>query len=236
MKPMSHRPLFAALLLAAVCLPSLFSPAAPPTAPRLACDAPDFDAGPVPPSSSPLVHAYPLRNDGLLPLEITKARTSAGGLVLHPPTHPLLPGESAELRAEFSLTGRSGPQSRTIVLSSNDPDRPTAFLSFRCDVVPPLSANPAALYFGRIDDPGTATRTVTLSADRPFTVLSAAAANSRYAVEIDSPDPSPLHRISLSVPPFMPRGPFGDTLTVDTDLPVTPRILVPFTGDWRATP
>ena len=222
------------ILLAALALSLATLPAATanPAAPRLVCDGSVFDAGPVAPSAA-LSHVYILHNDGELPLEIHNARASTGGFRLSPPARPIPPGESAPLRADLSLAGRTGPQSGTIVLSSNDPDAPAFFLSFRCDVVPPPAADPSFLRFDRIADPSDATRTVTLTADRPFTILSASSVRPQLAVEIDSPSPASTHTLSVTVLPSMSPGPFGDTLTVELDLPVQSSLQIPLTGDWR---
>lgn len=227
------KPLFrlSSALFAALALLLFSLPAAAEPAPRLVCDEPAFDAGPIPPSAT-LSHDFLLRNDGQLPLEIRNVRASSAAFRLRPPSHPIPPGDSAPLRADFSLDDRTGPQTGTIVLSSNDPDSPTSFLSFRCEVVPPPAADPSFLRFGRIVAPSDATRTVTLCADRPFTVLSATAAAARYAIEIDSAAPAASHVVSVTVRPAS-IGPFGDTLTVETDLPAHPTILIPFTGDWH---
>ena len=223
------RSLGMALLLSAMGLPSWADPS-----PRFVCDEPVADFGFVPASSESLSHDYLLRTAGQPPLELRTARAAGGGFDRLPPPDPIPPGQSAPFHAAFRLDGRTGPQSKTIILSSNDPDRPTAFLSFRCDVVPLPSVSPSALYFGRLDH--AATRDVTLSADRPFSVRSASLAHPGCAVGIDSPDPSPLHRLSVAILPSMPSGPFGDTLTVDTDLPLNSRFLIPVTGDWHPAP
>ena len=214
---------------------SLFTAAsAAPPAPLLSCDAPSFDAGPIPPS--PLTHEYILRNDGDLPLEIKHARASDGKFRLTPPSRPIPPGETAPLRAIFSPSGRSGHHSGRIILSSNDPDNPVFFLSFRCDVIPPPSADPSFLRFGRLTSLADASRSITITADRPFAVLSATTARPDYAIEIDSPDPASSHTLSIAVLPSMSPGPFGDTLTIELDLPVHPRLHIPIIGDWHPTP
>ena len=75
--------------------------------PRLACDAPSFDAGPILPA--PLTHEYVLRNDGDAPLEILNARASDGDFRLSAPSAPIPPGESGVLRADFTPIGRPSP-------------------------------------------------------------------------------------------------------------------------------
>ncbi len=217
------------LLLSVLCLPSGAAPA-----PRFGCDDPVVDFGFVPASSDSLSHDYLIRNDGQLPLEIRNARASGGGFDLVPPPNPISPGESAPLHAVFRLAGRTGPQSNFIAVTSNDPDHPVVLLSARCDIVPLPSVSPSALHFGRLDH--SSSRDVTLSADRPFSVRSASSARPGCTVEIDSPEPAPLHRLSVTILPSMPPGPFGDTLTVDTDLPLHSRFLIPVTGDWHPAP
>ncbi len=203
-------------------------------APLLVCDAPSFDSGPVP--ASPLTHEYILRNDGDLPLEIKNARASDGNFRLTPPSRPIPPGESAPLRAIFTPSRRSGPHTGRIILSSNDPENPVFFLSFRCDVIQPPSATPSFLRFGRVTSSDASTRRITITADHPFAVHSATTAHPDYAIEIDSSDPATSHTLSISVLPSMSPGPFGDTLTVELDLPVHPLLHIPLIGDWHPAP
>ena len=201
---------------------------------RLICDAPSFDAGPILPA--PLTHEYVLRNDGDAPLEILNARASDGDFRLSAPSAPIPPGESGILRADFTPIGRSGPHSDRIIISSNDPENPVYFLSFRCDIVPAPAADPSFLRFGRLTGPDDATRTVTLTADRPFSVLSATTARPQLSVQIDTPEPALTHVLTVTVLPTISPGPFGDTLTVELDLPVHPILHIPLVGDWHPAP
>lgn len=228
-----HLSLVTLLLSLVICHLSLVT-AASAASSRLICDAPSFDAGPIPPS--PLSHDYVLRNDGDAPLEILNARASDGDFRLSAPSAPIPPGESGVLRADFTPIGRSGPHAGRIIISSNDPENPVYFLSFRCDIVPAPAAAPSFLRFGRLTSPDDATRTVTLTADRPFAVLSATTARPQLSVEIDTPDPAPSHVLTVTVLPSLSPGPFGDTLTVELDLPVHPFLNIPLVGDWRPVP
>jgi len=219
-----------AVLCAAVLSAGLSAHAGQP-APKLVCDEPVFDFGSVA-GTAPVEHDYVIRNEGDLSLEIRSVRASCGCTAVNASQSVVRPGETATIHATFTTANRSGTQIKTITVASNDPETPNAVLTLRGTIVKPLAANPAAVYFGRLSDPAAAAREIVLSASQPFTVVSAATASPHLSAAVDSPDPAAVHRLTLSVLPSMPRGPFGDTLTVVTDLPVGPGVLIPLTGSW----
>jgi hypothetical protein len=222
---------FAALF--ALCASAAF--AAP--APRLACDEPVFDFGDVSSDAQSTVdHDYLIRNDGDLSLEILSVRASCGCTAVNASQSVVAPGATATIHASFNLANRSGAQVKTITVTSNDPERPTTLLTLRGNIVKPLSANPAAVYYGRISSPASASREIVLTASQPFTVTSATTVSPHLAAAVDTPSAATTHTLTLSVLPSMPSGPFGDTLTVLTDLPVGPKILIPLTGFWTPAP
>lgn len=231
MKAKIHFLLLAALS-AFLALPSLAAPA-----PRLACDEPVFDFGDVSADAQSTVdHDYLIRNDGDLSLEILSVRASCGCTAVNASQNIVAPGATATIHASFNLANRSGAQVKTITVTSNDPERPTTLLTLRGNIVKPLTANPAALYYGRVSSPSFATREVVLTASQPFAVTSASTASPHLSATPDSSTPSTSHTLAVAILPSMPAGPFGDTLTVLTDLPVAPKILIPLTGFWTPSP
>lgn len=211
------------------------SPLLSPAAPKLVCDAPSHDFGEAV-SPSIVEHDYLLRNDGDTSLEILSVRASCGCTAVNASQNVVRPGDTATIHATFTTSNRSGAQIKTITVTSNDPESPTTLLTLRGTIVKPLSANPAALYFGRLSDPASAAREVTLTGSEPFRVLSATTASPHLSATPDSDAPATVHRLSVDILPSMPVGPFGDTITVVTDLPVQPKILVPLTGSWNPAP
>jgi LEA14-like dessication related protein len=44
-------------------------------------------------------------------------------------------GEEGEIKVSFNTSGRSGVQSKTVSVQSNDPESPTIILSFTCEII-----------------------------------------------------------------------------------------------------
>lgn len=227
--------IFHLLAVAAVLLAGPSARALPAPAPKLVCEEPVFDFGAVS-DAAPVEHDYVIRNDGDLSLEILSVRASCGCTAVNASQNVVRPGDTATIHATFTTANRSGAQIKTITVTSNDPETPTTLLTLRGTIVKPLSANPSALYFGRLSDPASAAREVTLTGSEPFRVLSATTASPHLSATPDSDAPATVHRLSVDILPSMPVGPFGDTITVVTDLPVQPKILVPLTGFWNPAP
>lgn len=231
----THRPLavLPALLAGLVLLLAApFRAAAAQPAPRIVCEAPVHDFGEAP-DTAPVEHDFVIRNDGQLSLQILSVRASCGCTAVNASQDVVPPGGTASIHATFNTANRSGQQIKTITVTSNDPETPNTILTLRGTVVKPLSANPAAVYYGRVSDPAAATREVTVTSSAPIRLTSLSLASPHLRAAADAPDaPATRHRVVLEILPDMPRGPFGDTLTIATDSAVQPKLLVPVTGFW----
>lgn len=221
--------LLAGLVLSAA---APFRAAAAQPAPRIVCEAPVHDFGEAP-DSAPVEHDFVIRNDGQLSLQILSVRASCGCTAVNASQDVVPPGGTASIHATFTTANRSGAQVKTITVTSNDPETPTTLLTLRGTVVKPLSANPAAVYYGRVAGPEAASREVILTSSAPVRLTSLSLASPHLRATAGAPDvPAATHRIVLEILPDMPRGPFGDTLTIATDSTVQPKLLVPVTGFW----
>lgn len=91
-------------------------------APRIQCDAPDFDFGKLD-NSETINHSFIIKNIGNEPLQIINVKACCGAAALAKDS-VVAPGLSTEIRVKGSLYGRQGQQLRTVTLYSNDPDHP----------------------------------------------------------------------------------------------------------------
>ncbi len=80
-------------------------------------------------------HTYVISNNGGDLLKILDVRASCGCTAAKPEKSELNPGESTNLVVSFNSKGRKGPQSKTVTVSTNDPDKPNILLSFKCNIV-----------------------------------------------------------------------------------------------------
>ena len=83
-----------------------------------------------------LMCAFKFKNDGNENLVIQKVHASCGctGASIGDKKE-FKKGEEGEIKVSFNTSGRSGTQSKTVTVQSNDPENPTVVLSFTCEII-----------------------------------------------------------------------------------------------------
>ena len=79
---------------------------------------------------------FTLTNSGERPLFIRKVKVTCGCTVATPGKEVLNPGESTDIRVVFDSTGKSGRQSKTVTVITNDPRQPETPLRIEGNVAP----------------------------------------------------------------------------------------------------
>lgn len=85
---------------------------------RITFDAPEFDFGTIK-EGDIIEHRYKFTNTGKVPLTILNARASCGCTTPDWPKDPISPGGTGEIYAKFNSDGRTGDQSKIIVVTAN---------------------------------------------------------------------------------------------------------------------
>jgi hypothetical protein len=85
-----------------------------------------------------LMFAFTFANEGADTLVIQKVHASCGctGAAIGDKKE-FKKGEEGEIIVSFNTAGRSGAQSKTVTVQSNDPEKPFVVLSFTCDISAP---------------------------------------------------------------------------------------------------
>lgn len=83
-----------------------------------------------------LMFAFEFTNEGDVNLVIQRVQASCGctGAAIGDKKE-FKKGEEGEIIVTFKTAGRSGAQSKTVTVQSNDPEHPTVVLSFTCEVL-----------------------------------------------------------------------------------------------------
>lgn len=89
-------------------------------APRIKFDQTKFDFGTIK-QGEHVEHEYKFTNTGKSPLLIRRVKASCGCTATNLSSSTIEPGQSGSIKATFSSTGRSGKQTKTITVISNDP-------------------------------------------------------------------------------------------------------------------
>jgi hypothetical protein len=127
--------LFLAVLLLAPETPVPPSPAAAAPAPRIAVEPASFDFGRVVPQRT-LHRQFSIRNFGSADLEVKQVSTTCGCTAALLDNKVVKPGGSAALRVSFETRNYSGKVTRSVLIKSNDPARPTVELKLEATVTP----------------------------------------------------------------------------------------------------
>ena len=195
--------------------------------PRLVCDEPTYDFGTVDPST-PVEHTFVLRNEGTLTLEITRVHASCGCTVANVTEKSVPPGGESRITSRLSLQGRSGPQSKTIVVDSNDPQQPQTILTLRGVAGAALVAQPAQIMMPRVPMGTRPSANVLISSGdgTPFSITAVEATDPKLTATVQPVEDKKTYRVNLELTEEL-AGAFNAVVVVRTDHPKRPSIEVP---------
>lgn len=80
-------------------------------------------------------HDFILTNNGKRTLKIRKVKAACGCTAIRPEKMELEPGESTKIGTAFNTSGRKGNQSKTVTVTTNDPERPTVILTISGEIL-----------------------------------------------------------------------------------------------------
>lgn len=104
-------------------------------APRAQFDVTEYNYGKIK-AGEKVSYEFRLTNAGKKPLIIRKAKASCGCTVAAPSKSELKPGESTTIKVTFDSTGRSGKDSKSVTVITNDPRQPTINLVIHGEIEP----------------------------------------------------------------------------------------------------
>ncbi|MCX7607095.1 MAG: DUF1573 domain-containing protein [Bacteroidia bacterium] len=104
-------------------------------APRVQFDVTEFNYGKIK-AGDKVTHTFQLTNVGKKPLLIRKVKASCGCTAANPDKTELKPGESTSIKVTFDSTGRSGRDSKSVTVITNDPRQPTTNLIIQGEIEP----------------------------------------------------------------------------------------------------
>jgi hypothetical protein len=82
-----------------------------------------------------LTHIFKFKNtgDGILIINSVNAGCGCTGVMMSDKKE-YSEGEEGEIKVSFNTQGRSGLQSKNVIVTTNDPDMPEIILSFTCEI------------------------------------------------------------------------------------------------------
>lgn len=111
------------LLVGAAALAADAPPSAAPAAPRIVVEPASFDFGTVRPSHV-VQKEFLIRNHGRAELVIASVDSSCGCAAALTDTMNVMPGGSTPLRVKLTAPAEAGRLRKSVLIKSNDPERP----------------------------------------------------------------------------------------------------------------
>ena len=78
-----------------------------------------YDFGDIKETDGAVTHIFIIKNEGEIPLVVTKVVASCGCTTPEQPKEPIAPGKTGEIKVTFDPTGRPGPFTKPISVYSN---------------------------------------------------------------------------------------------------------------------
>ncbi len=207
----------------------------PSPRPKIAFDRETQDWGVVR-QEQDLTTEFTIRNDGDAVLHVKEVKADCGCSNPRLAVKEIAPGASAALGVVFHTFTFTGPMSKRVKVTTDDPDRPEVVLRLLLDVSAGIVLEPRSLYFGpmRVGTDPTASVNVKWKdgVGRPFRLTAVEAPGMDVAFATKALEAPPYHGFTVSArfskPPGI--GTVSGTALLRTDDPDYPRIAVPVTA------
>jgi len=213
MKPRSPFALLTFLLLGLVpCL--CFAQLGPP---KITCSQPTFDWG-TEDNANQVKHTFVVKNEGASTLTIDRVKPACGCTVANISSKTLEPGQTSEIAADLSLKGRTGLQSKTMTVYSNDPQQPTLILTLKGNATSDIMVTPTSVPLGNALLEGqVVTKEVKITCRKPTVIKSVVPANNLVTTELVTVKPGTDYIIKVTNSGNIPPGGISDSITVTFD-------------------
>lgn len=196
-------------------------------APRLVCEEPVYNFGEVD-NSQTVEHTFILRNEGDLSLEIGQVKPACGCTVANLSEKVIAPGKEATLATRLSLRGRTGRQSKSISVDSNDPQNPRIQLRLEGNVVQPTEITPNRVFFANAPMDRSETNAVTIRSNtKPLKISEVTSSVPQFATLLEIVAEGREYRIHVSTVPPLAEGKIDGFIRVASAEPGTPDINIP---------
>lgn len=123
--------------------------------PKLVLKESSFDFGNIKQGKT-VSHTFVVSNKGEALLKILDVKASCGCTAVAPEKKELKPGESTNVVVKFNSTGREGKQTKTVTITSNDPQNSKSIITFTGNILVPKQTNSnvnnaSKIYFPEIE-------------------------------------------------------------------------------------
>jgi len=185
--------------------------------PSIACDQASFDWG-TQENSANVKHTFVVKNIGKSTLTIDRVKPACGCTVAAISSKVLEPGETSEIAADLSLKGRTGLQTKTMTVFSNDPLKPSLILTLKGNALSDIMLSPTSVNLGTTLTEGqTVTKEVKITCRKPTMITSVVAANNLVTTELVTVKPGTEYLLKVTNSSSIPPGRISDSITINLD-------------------
>lgn len=168
-------------------------------------------------SDKDAVAHFKYKNTGDKPVKITSVHPSCGCTTAALAKDVVGPKESGEITATFHIGDRSGVQSKTITVLTDDPAEQPTVLKLKATIPQLLQISPTFLFWAANEVLDPKTITVTVGPDFPVTKLNVTATDKSIATKVTPGPDEKTFRIIIT--PTESGRPINASLKIEPDFP-----------------
>lgn len=163
------------------------------------------------------VAVFKYENKGDTPVRIKAVRPSCGCTTAALAKNDVAPGEKGEIAATFNIGDRTGVQTKTVTVETDDPKTPTTVLTFKATIAQTLELQPTFVFW-QANEPAQP-KTISARVAKGVTVkkVDVISSNGDFTAKVE---PGAAGEFKIQVQPKDTTKPLNATLTIKPD--VTP--------------
>lgn len=204
-------------------------PAARPSpAPRIEFPVSTHDFGSVPKGPS-VRYDFKVLNTGSAPLEISAVQPACGCTTAGEWTRRIEAGGSGTIPIQFATAGFTGPVTKTVTITSNDPTRHLAVLEITASIWTPIQiSNPVVIFpaLTELDQVVTRTATIRNQVAGTVTLTDLKIDNPVFRPELKETVPGREYELTITTVPPLATGTQTAHVTMKTSNPDMPELTV----------
>jgi hypothetical protein len=212
-------------------------------APRVQVDEPDFNFGKMQRGTTKS-HEYVIKNVGQQPLKLSVGHTTCKCTLGEVTDKPIEPGQSSNVKLEWTAKIGAGAFRQTATINTNDPLEPQVTLNVEGQVTEASGVSPADLSFGKISAGESKSAEVFIMAmlqdELEVTEAQLSDEKTRGFFDVKAeraekdqlPDPTAKDgvRVTVTAKSGLPIGHFNEWLSVKTNMPDAQKLEIPVMG------
>ncbi len=178
-------------------------------------------------------HRFTFSNEGTDDLVIQNVKTSCGCTAAALSQSSIPPGTRAEIEVTLSTNAFRGNVSKTVTVSSNDPEKPHYVLTIEANVLEEVVAEPRHVWFDPVKLGQSATREVDIKpvTDLKLKITKVRASNPLLKLRYKKKDDENGYRVTVSTKKDAPLGRFAGDIQVFTNSKRQSVVVIPFSGE-----